>query len=641
VLKKGHVDSVNYVYRNELQSAFTEYLLGESKDLPPLSLDDPRIRYYVSSRRDGEQSVPVASEEKLFQEFWPPGQREQVIFVIGGAGAGKSTFLRYVFQYYIPHRPVLRGHKRTSEIYALHQRSLSHHILAYADLASAKPLKEHSYDRLHESISTTAKRCGFEYGGATGGKSEDVFRPAITELAQQVEAKKRRWYLSWVLDNADHLNQTDLKMLMRVVREYVPDIPPKGAAEDPVVADSGRDLWRVVIPVRPETWLNLHPLFATFKNFVELRLPDLDSDVLVRLRAVFLRTILSGTTRHFETNVNEPGQHRPYFHLDTPREMAARMNRALVQAYRRGPTGVSPEAREVFDDLANGSARRLLSLLPRAAFSETIQARRARAQQEHWVPPQVSDFYFFDGLIRGDEKRFIADSSENKILNLYNLGAPPAMEPHTTFVGLHSVYLLGRGDSWHDVWTKLVRLGYRSEDMLACREWLVDMELLKPLWSSQYQVELRIAKAHWRLLRERAYTDNMAVVCASAWGLKDKAGEFDPLDYGNLLPRCSGGIWFIEEIWRREKDVRRFRQERHREFTEFSGFSRFYTQVGLPCVTHYVASEYRKMLGRVITSASVRTTVEQEKERWSELMARLDGIVSDAARDDAVKATQQ
>ena len=494
--------TISETYSSELKAVLTEFLFGEDGNLIPLDFKDPKVNQYVTERRlsSGRNEVRLFyAEQQLFDKFWPQNADPQVLQIIGGTGTGKSTFIRYFFQYFLPHREYLLSSSHPDlQMAEIHAKAVRRHIVLYADLRrlNSRHLKKYIFRALGECLQHTAERlCLTNMLQDVDKHTEDNVMRNISQLAKEAEKGERKWYISWVLDNADQMDESIERDLVQIVRAYMLQEPSPIFATEPVKDGQRRDLWRVIIPVRPETRINLLPLLEPFSNLTSIDLNPIDPDVLIRKRADFLLETVGSSQRHYSIYPFDSTDARVGFDLRTPDEMAKNLQKVMLAASRleSGMHATTAEARNLLDKLVNDSARRRLNLLPRVALSRSFIERYEEGMRKGWNPP-VSSFYFFDGLIRGDDTRY--DAAKCRILNLYDLGAKPG-HYHSIFVGLHSIYLLTKGIQWVDVKTNLTKIGYPDNDLAECERWLKDRDLIKKLWNGEYRI--RVFHRRWAL----------------------------------------------------------------------------------------------------------------------------------------------
>lgn len=632
-------NNITLAFQSELSQVLTEYLFGATIDLPQLDFNDPRIKYFVDRRirKNKSKEPPFAAEQKLFNAFWPPTEGKQLIQIVGDSGTGKSTFLRYFFQYYLPYYEIIKNKvPQDSEIDRIHRDSYKKHIVLYVDLRQpTSHLKKFLFRSLGESLHYTCKNLGCENLLNQGEKkySEKHVMDDISRIAALCESGERKYYISWFLDNSDQMPEKMQLELVKVVRKYIPKEQSYIFAGDPVKENQLRQLWRVIIPIRPETRTNLNPSWAPLQNKCSINLNPIDPDLLIEKRATFLHSKISGSKRHFNQDYYDLTHTRADFDLKTPVEIANDLKEVLLAANRlekEKATTVS-SARAVLDNLVGGSARRRLNLLPRIALSRVFRERYQEGKSKGW-DVYVTPFYFFDGLIRGDADEFEAHDDNNLILNLYDLGSSSG-ESYSIFVGVFSIHLLNQGMEWADVKISLGRLGYPENDLVESQKWLINKELIKHLYSGDYQIEREIVQGHWEILKERSYTDNMAVACARKWGYPELVPQTDPQNKDQLIERFNGSLWFIKKIWEHEQLLAKYPKHASGRCGTPDEFTSFKKELNLPCITNYIAKEYLQKMEYTLPSyEKPLAAIKMDPKHYNLNVETLKKIVDDSGK---------
>ncbi|HDZ22887.1 hypothetical protein LCGC14_0019060 [marine sediment metagenome] len=636
--------AISETVRKEIDEILTEYLLGAPSEFWPLAFEDPKIQYYVLDRQSptSADSARYTAEEELFRRFWPPAEGPQVIHIVGGAGAGKSTFTRYFLQYYLLHRHKLRraAGKPSPEENAIQAEAYGQHILLYVDLAHVEqPLRRTElFCKLSESLKRTALLGLAEDLQGGDELTEEWLSRNLCRLARDVRGDERRWYISWIFDNSDLLEEESQSELARIIHDYIPEEPPAIYGCDPVREGQGRELWRILIPIRPETRTNLARFWNSFRNKMSVNLDPVNPEILIEKRSQWLAHVVGASTKHARIDLYDITEARAGFDMMTPAEMAQHLCEDLLAASNLESSHglTSRKAQEIVNQLVNGSARRRLALLPRIAFSPSFSERRAHAVEKNWAPPLVTPFYYFNGLICGNDVMFTPDDDRCLVLNLYDLGLTPG-SAYSILVGPYAIYLLRQGRPWADVVSDLNRIGFPQNALLECERQLVNKELLKELWHGGHQVEIPVVDGHWQLLKERAYTDNMAVACAQSWDAQEEARPTDPLDPRQILPRFDGSLWFMNRLWEAEKLLPIFSQDTSRQFENFLSFSHFRKALRLPCVTHYVVSQYLEREQRLPSYEAPQKAIDNMRERWETNVRRLRALISESEAEDALE----
>lgn len=641
----------NRIYEEELNDVLTEYLFGTNPNLDRIEPSHPGVKCYVDKRRSptaGYHIEKFHAERLLFPLFWPsarPGM--QVIHVVGGAGAGKSTFIRFFFQHFLQFYEVLINEADPeSDMAQIHIKALREHILLYVNLRrglTTNEIRPYLYNSLGDGLAYAAVRMGFSIDPREGDPySESWVKRQLSRLAREVAGNERRWYISWVLDNSDLMQEVAQKDLVNLLFEWIAEEPPTIRPNAPVTEGDRRELWRVIIPIRPETLGGLNPDWNPLHNRKIFPLDPIDHDLLVENRANYLFNKVSDSTKspfvdiwEIQPHSKKPAYPRAQFNMIVPKEKAPEMRDSLRVAHG-GKSDVSedniPEdARTVFDQLVNDSARQRLYLVRKVLSSRVFHERRRQGL--------LSPFYFFESLIRGGNDIFLPDDPENVILNLYNLGDNPKNDPYSIFVGVHSIFLLTQGRQWKDVKNVLARIGYPANHLLQCETCLKGKEFAKEV-AGIWRVELPIVRGHWDLLKQRAYTDNMAVACATAWGRPNEAVPTDPLNPSTLLIRFTSSLWFLEQIWAAELALAQYSlsPEFAKRCGDFSVFSENRKSLDLPSITNVVAQEYLRKIERLTVWLRPKLVIERQRKSWDKTIRELRRLIAESGEPNVLDA---
>jgi hypothetical protein len=461
----------------------------------------------------------------------------------------------------------------------------------------------------------------------------------ISRLSEETKDDERKWYISWVFDNSDRLGKEQLIELTNIVLGQITQEQPGTFPTDPVQDGQGRELWRVIIPLRPETWTNIESRWASFRNRDRLDLDPIDHNVLMKKRADFIFQSVDKSKKHYQPEPKRITKDRADWELKTPEEMATTLQKDMQDAsiLEGDMLLTSEEARHVLDQLTGDDSRRRMRLCRQVAFSRSFGARKARGRREGWTAPLVTPFYYFDGLICGNRR--VHDPDISLILNLYNIGVKQTRgQPYSILVGLHAIDLLIRGRQWTKVKTDLAKIGYPDNDLKECEQNLLNKELIKELWHGGYQIESSIVHGHWELLKERAYTDNMAVACARSWGFWKDVPKTDPLDPQQLPHRFQASLWFLKKVWDAEQSLTVYSPGAFPGFENLGQFSDFRKTLNLPSITHYVSYEYFDKVKKLKDYERPRLAIQSDRDQWRKNLEELNTLVEESGDEHALDA---
>jgi len=274
-------------YMDEITDAVTEDLFGagphKGRCLTPLELGSPRVPYYVTKRCDmwtGLASESHAAESEFHALYWPlQGIRSpQLLLICGKEGVGKSTFLQYYFRHFLPYYNKLECYNEITDGERKEWPSKAkRHLVLCADLYGVRTTKDmHAtiiasfFRQLREFPGLPLNVLDPKLGDATPHDSlETMLRGGIAELARAKQMSsnrgERKHFITWVFDNTDLMpEEVQVDLLTSAVRCVAVEMP-EGCPYAPVDADENA-LWKVIVPVRRETYLRIHAELEEIRN---------------------------------------------------------------------------------------------------------------------------------------------------------------------------------------------------------------------------------------------------------------------------------------------------------------------------------------------------------------------------------------
>jgi hypothetical protein len=668
-------------YEHEIHEATTEHLFGSETDpWLPLEFESDTVKYYVSQRAKqfGECMQDHWSEQRFFEMYWPKvGQRSpQLLFVEGKSGIGKSTFLTYFFRHYLPH---LNKRPEYDEIVqgepSQWANQIAHHVILHVSLRRIRNRDDLINQMNLEFASQLLGRFGdngdplrdwlngdirwvdncalwddivgkwdsypHRKGQKNGIHSEAHYRieylkehnllenkgffvaAAMQFLGKQADLHgNRRYFLTCVFDNTDQMPDDLLLELIAIATRQVEDECPQ---LDPFskIKSERSSIWKIIVPLRPETLRRLASSVDPLRNKQAFVLNAIMHEDLTTAREKRLVKLIENSGRHAAVPVPGTTPAKSALRFLLP-HVAAQAVRDSFRANVSSDIGAeTTEAiKKLFDGLVNDSARRLLILRRRLAMSHTIQLRLEMAQRDRWGGPPLSAFYFLDGLMCGESGLFDQKETENPICNLYDLGVSTGGSA-SLLVGMHAMWLLMQEGEWQSVAERLKYVGHSQSDIDACREVLIGKEIMRRLGKDEngierYGVESSVVKAHWELLKERAYTDNAAISLAGSLKLS-KAGEkwaTNSLAHSDFSKRVKYSCRFLCFLNKCQNDFQHSSQQADIAATSDTG-PRYPQQrmKQLPDIYGYVRNEYRSRISGLLgQSSNLVTYLNQSHE---------------------------
>lgn len=619
-------------FRNEINDAITEDLFETAISgfnsflLFPKS--HPRLKYYVSKRYDpltGQMKEQFSAERDFYELYWPrkEARSKQILILKGCEGVGKSTFLQYFFRFFLPYyneqafyNEIQEGPKNKWIDLCLR------HVVLRANLHRVNTIEE-MYQTIFDYFTfqltgriTAENGPSMRYANST--KTYQEYKSNIKYMIDRLAWRtcttdygiQRQFFTTWIFDNMDLMSE-DLQLeLLNYAIKQVQEETPKRNPYDPIESTEHR-LWKIILPVRPETYDRLLLVIKPFGNKEEWPLDPLCRNELAQTRGNLLQELIRRTDRQIQEIMElKQKEIKPPLKLTE----ASVAGRTLKESFQTKLTDMDIEgefpvaALHVYDDLVNGSARRYLLLRRRLTMSRTVNSRLARGRRYEWKRPSLSPFYFLDGLLCGESGIYNAVEEDNLILNLYDMGANTAdCDPYSLLVGVHLISLLKREADWNDNTQKLLAIGYTPNDIDRACSRLIQKSVMKLIstdkhGTSHYQFEMPIIKAHWRLLCERAYTDNVTISLGKKLGLFGKSIniETDCLDYADFFKRVKFSIAFLRCVLEAQDKIRNPDTAKSLHQKDDNEFRDLLQNLRLPDVYKYVSSEYRTRVEAVL-----------------------------------------
>jgi hypothetical protein len=616
--KRRFQNAMALSFRDEINDAITEDLFRTSfrsnKCFLPLPESNQRIGYYVAKRYDRSTNCvkkAFSAENDFFGRYWPRrGKRSaQILLVLGREGIGKSTFLQYFFRHFLPYYYEQDTYNEIQDGPASEWEDVwLRHIVLCSNLQRVSAIEE-MYATMYEYFASQLLSTSKWTRGAGAWNGDEVRTAtdsAIATLARRTDQKRngeeRKFFITWIIDNTDLMTerlQLDLlNSAINRVREAIPERDPY----DPIESRED-ELWKIIIPLRPETYNRLAYAIHPFGNKEVWYLDPVTHEELDSTRGKLLEDLIIRTDRHVEEMIwPEEERVKPPIKLTT----AAVAGRALRDSFAAQVDDLEGDvpawAQHIYDDLVDGSVRRYLWLRRRLALSNTINSRLAQGKQDAWSGPRLSHFYFLDGLLCGESGIYEATEDDNLILNLYDVGADPTHNgPYSLLVGVHLISLLRDETNWDDARHKLEGLGYPPIEIEHASACLIQKGAMKfvtetPNGTDRYQIETPIIRAHWNILRERAYTDNVAISLGVKMGLASESESVRTIsvEYGDFSRRVSHSCAFLRRLQQAQNMIANPNTARVRHQKDNDDFREHLQKIGLPDVYKYAGAEYRK-----------------------------------------------
>lgn len=639
--------------KNDIAQTFGKQMaeiLGE-RFLPGqfgISFHKKHAELYVSQRtlEAGvmSRSPEFSYEESLHRLCCPLIADDDPLLIISGReGIGKSTFLRYYFDCYLANLDEFPALFETNVDREQWEQELSKQVVFYVNLRHS-PNKEVTKDKmlntlrrkinhffqdisvendyamwdrvadwnnpLHERSERTFSdrstyRC--DYTHVLFKDNEQFVREALWYLSKQRNGEGlRKYYITLILDDLDQLNGDIQEYVVELVLEWLGDkiyYNPPGFGEEYGYID----LWRVILPLRPETARSLMTLLGPIERKHVLQIGTVNESLLLQARADKLKREIRLSTKQVESDIFIEKDNVTVY-LPLPASVAAeRMGGMLTYDYavetsrdsRRMQPGAATQ--EFMSKFCNGSIRRFLALRKRLANSIAIEHAVKEKVKYHpevfWIPR----YAFIDSILTGGRDHFDEIDPDNNILNLYNAIRQPA-SPHTLLIGPHLLHMLRQKHYAHDELVEtLTAIGYMDAEVEDCLISMFRTGIIKyvrghPFGDLQIDAEKDIVDAYFWLLTDNAYIDNMAIVTPVIQPSLRNMRRTVSYRRDDFKARVMTSLSFLRQIRDDEYAVRTWTPESPRHAMDPKEFKKRFDDLCLPSIYQMAAIAYRSQL---------------------------------------------
>lgn len=634
------ISDIAEAFLTEIRITLGEKILPETfgkkfkKNDAPLYVNK---RHWIMSRP--EPRCPFSLEEYLHSCFWPTKKSQGYTFIVlkGKEGVGKSTFLRYYCDCYLPWYHEF-DHERVHVLPGPNwSEEVDKHIFLYVDLhppvANLEKVLSHIFETFRRSIDVKFPQISVEDNYAMWARVARWDDPA-RRSAEDITGDKQAYRLKWVdqqLDNNelfveealwylnakkvangsnrffitqvyDNIDLLDFEIQKELIQHILGWIKHK------------RCQWKVIVTLRPQTLSRLNPVLGPILDKEIIEVGSVDLAVLLNARGKDLDTqmLQSGKQVERDRYVKEKSiPHGTIVFQPMSNFRVRECMRRILGLHFGAKTGQNslnilphPYSEEFVVKFCNGSIRRFLRLMQRLLASTPMQ--RAAEQQELHRGEQLPHYIFLSSLLTGPRDYFDADDEDNDILNLFQVIPTNQEAPaYSLMVGIHVMYLLLQKQCFKksDVIRMLTKIGYTQEELEECLETMygkgffgrdvVDL-------SGDYRIDLEddVFEAYRRLVQEEAYIDNMALVTPVEDSLVRKGRMSHTTSYaiGQFKQRVSTSLLFLQQIRDDEIFIRTWRQDSPRYRMTKEAFVEGFKSLNIPSIYRKATHEY---LGRL------------------------------------------
>lgn len=610
----SETNAVAQTFLEQITATFGELILPKSFGEPFLEHDAP---LYVADRKvlDDSKSTERLYYERWFHSLYYPTQasNDRMLFIEGKEGIGKSTFIRYYFDSFLPkllasakdmeHFVLYADLRRCPDtgtldktIYREFRRQIKRryrNLSTEFDYEMWNRICDWS-DPLHERAAKGVKH-DYRARKASGHIDHDeTFVEEALHYLTTVRAKLagRPHYVSAVFDNIDQQTlDVQHHLLQKIMNWLGPTLQANAAGSES--NDANISFWKVVLPVRPETLPALTSSLEPYQKKDTLPLGPVCSDVMLEQRGMFLKEAAANT--HLQVDIDYPHEdgvvYLPLTNAEAVTELGQLMSEATSptededssQPVRSTPT------HEFVESLCNLSMRRLLRtrkrLLLNPGICEPLTSRKDRPRRP------LTPYRIICALLTGPHDVFDRDDADNDFINMYDSVRNITRCEYTTLVGPFAMTLLMRDDLlYNNLVSSLVGIGFHAQEVDECIRSLQECSLVRvlPLKDSRDRVIVRDVEmlgAHLSLLRDPAYVDTMAQCTPIEEHRLEGCTPAVPYIREHFYQRGLMSCRLIEQLWSDETKVSTWHRGTERQPMKDSEFKADFERLRLPRVS--------------------------------------------------------
>lgn len=652
-LKKNE-SALALAYPTELERAFREQLFETEWGA---QIQPQETAEYVNRRRkSSNQSFKdgFQAEQELYDAMWPHSRNTKPLVIVRGeAGSGKSTTLRFFFDYYLyyyDHFDMYGEFPKSdeSDVYATRKRIETRSkmkVLRVNLHAGAVPERAHTdfLEKLRVEIEkqfpdiASEANCAMwdrklRWGAPHHAKASKMFttvaeyrinkiqsyvddpvqfvREAVWYLSSRKDPNGKEQYLIYVL--ADNLDQVDPLGQEQIVIECLNWLGDRATVAGPAT-DFGNDVnkvAKVVLPLRPETLRSLQPRLDPCGQKEVVNIGELEFKTALAKRGVALKSAVRKSCKQLDRKIRRD-DFRVYVAIPASiaskhaeRVATTRDDETQHKPFRT--TGVPEYTRPVIEDLCSGSMRRLLvcqyRLSRSRAIDEFLEERKSGKRKT------LSNYMYIDALLTSDHEVYDTNDDENYIANVYNGPDGDDLSPHGMLVGVYLIQLLLAGSvPMSTIHKRLVAIGFLEDEIADTLRNYHTRRLFhyfQHATAADYEVvpERRIVLAHESLMTNAAYLDNMAQVTPPLSRRRESRRSVT-ITSGDrtkdLASRVETTLEFLGDLRNAEAEVACWGCRAKDLRTTWSSFQRSLEELRLPSAYFAAAKSYKRRLSEI------------------------------------------
>ncbi len=559
------------------------------------------------------------------------GPQHVLLFPVAREGLGKSTFVRYFFDCYVPHvtKPTVDSPHKLVD--------LEDALVLYTNLQtanSAEKIKSTMYASLRRQIRKHHPNISLQANYAMWSRIVDWDDPLHGEAARsytdessyRADTVKRQsglnddtwvneaiWYLASkiqprphsclciVFDNLDQLNEQFQLEIVNICRDWIANL---GAPDHPTSAGAGQGAlpFKAILPLRPETLQSLMSSITPLRFQARLRIGSVADAQLLTTRKKALLSLVRASDRYVELDATHEDTDAVAFDPLAPQEAARVLGDMMsldVDPVFDDRSGAAPypRARAIISGICDGSTRRSLvarwRLLNSLHLLDEMEAKGLSDRLQGTY--SLLDAFLVGGLGVCDQ-----DDPLNLTANLLNV-IRNSEPPYSTLLGPHALHLLRTATSdCLELFRMLGRIGYRKAEVMECLDAFDKYQLISYAGTvagiKQFTTSRGIMDAHAAVLENAVYVDNMAIVTPVPPQYRSRMSATVGWNEEHFSARVETSLAFLEFIEAEERELRSYRGTNDRIAGGYKQFEAAFDELRLPSVYARCALEYRKRL---------------------------------------------
>lgn len=509
-------------FRNELENNLGEKIFdgGFGQTIATAEL-------YVDKR---EGKTDGAAEQELHRLYsTTKTSHPQLVSIVASEGYGKSTFIRYYFDYL---RHTLEPLKQIEK-----------QVIFYCDLRhspTVAAMQEALYELLRNQIVSKFPYIGTEDKHAMWNRKAVWADPIHGENFEKTEYRneyvriwykddrifveealrylcskrrddgKRCWYISIVFDNLDQQPLEGIQFAWQLILSWLGDRIIANSEFVETVDARSIDLWRVILPMRPETFGFLRLAVDPVERISEIFLSHVSPSEIIERRCKQLALQVRNSRRQVDLDV-----------VDSDGIVSFEPIANYAAAERLGSTvkvkSSNPRVLSFVERFCGGNNRRLLRFRKRLVQNGDL-GRQIERQLSYGREVIASPYALINSWLCCKNLTFDPDDKDCDLLNVFDVSGANDCE-HSTLLGPHVLQILSRGTIKKSfLFESLVNLGYLKQEIEHCLELFYRKAYFKPSAINWLNDDCEIVPENTTILGlldlivEPAYIDNVALL---------------------------------------------------------------------------------------------------------------------------------